>query len=280
MLHRRSSMHFWIPTRTKMSCPARGLSRLKQESFFALVRTKKDAVSRLIEAHRGSNRDLFRFFSFISYPKMFIFLLKQGSFSDFFQKDFRLEFGNPMSQTTIPLVEHWFCHLVRPPKKPRCHQQASKCIPWGVRGTFIWVCLKLQANCFLNPFKQHFGKIANSLNCTFTLKSSWDLLLKALQSHLHKALQICGQMFYIFVWQIDLQIKKIMESKTRHNYEKHSHTFFFDFINVKILKMSSRPFSRKGVSRKGVSRTLDLTGRPTSPQKFLGGGGAPPARAA
>ena len=142
-------------------------------------------------------------------------------------------------------------------KKPRCHQQASKCIPWGVGGTFIWVCFNLRANCFLNPFKQHFGKIANSLNCTFTLKSRWDLLLKALQSHLHKALQIYGQMFYIFVWQIDLQIKKIMESKTRHNYEKYSHTFFFDFINVKILKMSSRPFSRKGVSRKGVSRTLD-----------------------
>ena len=86
-------------------------------------------------------------------------------------------------------------------KKPRCHQQASKCIPWRTAGggTFIWVCFNLHANCFLNPFKQHFGKIANSLNCTFTLKSSWDLLLKALQSHLHKAFQIYDQMFYIFV---------------------------------------------------------------------------------
>ena len=166
--------------------------------FFALVR-KKNAVSRLIEAHRGSNRDLFRFVSLIFLPQNVYFFTQTGIFFYFFSKGFPFriwESYEPNHHTSC-----WTLILLprEASKNPRCHQQSSKCIPWGVRGTFIWVCLMLQANCFLNPFKQHFGKIANSLNCTFTLRSSWDLLLKALQSHLHKALQIYGQMFYIFV---------------------------------------------------------------------------------
>ena len=88
-----------------------------QTGFFFCARAIKKmpyrGSSRLIEAQTGIFLDFVHSF-FI--PKCLFFLLKQGSFSDFFQKDFRLEFGNPMSQTTIPLVEHWFCYLVRPPK--------------------------------------------------------------------------------------------------------------------------------------------------------------------